>query len=292
MFTNLGYFFAEAWRDAKNRPVAVIFSLVSITLLLLFAAFVFAGGEEVQWLVGQLGEETAVTVFLKEDVTGEQVAVLEEKLAALEGVTAIRFVSQEEALEEMNKVLGSHSAELAALAGFNPFLSYFEVGVRPEQGLAVARQAENLPGVDGVRDSRQTMERLTRLSTVLRLGALFTLIFVGVVMMITISHIVHLGLLAREEEMEIYRLLGAGPWFAVMPFLLQGSLLGLAGGMLAFLLSLLFFPLLFSRLLAALPFLPLRPGVEVALAVGPVLVVTGLLFGLCGSLLAQSHANH
>ncbi|MGB3932225.1 MAG: hypothetical protein WBL73_00765, partial [bacterium] len=60
---------------------------------------------------------------------------------------------------------------------------------------------------------------------------------------------------------------------------------------LAFLLALLFFPLLFSRLLAALPFLPLRPGVEVALAVGPVLVVTGLLFGLCGSLLAQSHAR-
>lgn len=291
MFTNLGYFFAEAWWDAKNRPVAVIFSLVSITLLLLFAAFVFAGGEEVQWLVGQLGEETAVTVFLKEDVTGEQVAVLEEKLAALEGVTAIRFVSQEEALEEMNKVLGSYSAELAALAGFNPFLSYFEVGVRPEQGPAVARQAEDLPGVDGVRDSRQTMERLSRLSTVLRLGALLTLIFVGVVMMITISHIVHLGLMAREEEMEIYRLLGAGPWFALMPFLLQGSLLGLAGGVLAFLLALLFFPLLFSRLLAALPFLPLRPGVEVALAVGPVLVVTGLLFGLCGSLLAQSHAR-
>lgn len=291
MFTNLGYFLAEAWRDARSRPVAVIFSLVSITLLLLFAAFVFAGGEEVQWLVAQLGEEAAVTVFLKEDVTAAQAEVLGEKLQGLDGVTAVRFISQEEALEEMNIVLGSYSAELAALTGFNPFLSYFEVRVRPEQGLDVARQAEKFSGVDGVRDSRQTMERLTRLSTVLRLGALFTLIFVGIVMMITISHIVHLGLMAREEEMEIYRLLGAGPWFAVMPFLLQGSLLGLAGGLMSFLSALLSFPFLFSRLQAALPFLPLRPGVAVALAVSPLLVVTGLLFGLCGSLLAQSHSR-
>lgn len=291
MFANLGYFFKEAYRDTAQRPVAVIFSLISIALLLLFTAFVFAGGEQLQWLVNQLGREAAIMVFLRDDLTLTQRAQLQEKLQSLEGVTTISFVSEEEALAKMEDILGKHSTELTAKAGFNPFLSYFEVGVVPEEGLGVAGRAEVLPGVDSVRDNRQTMERLTRLTLVIRLGAIFTLLFVGLVMMITISHIIHLGLMAREEEMEIYRLLGAGPLFAAMPFLLQGLLLGFAGGLVSFLATLVVFPALGAKLHTALPFLPLQGGMELALAVGPILLLTGTLFGLCGSLLAQYQAR-
>ncbi len=291
MFTNLGYFFKEAWNDIVHRPVAILFSLISIALLLFFTAFIFAGGEQLQWLVGQLGQEAAVTVFLQEDVARSQRDSLEEELQQLSGVTTIRFVSKEQALEEMEDILGEHSSELAATAGFNPFLGYFEVGVLPEEGVEVAVQAEKLPGVDSVRDNRQTLERLTRLTLVMRLGAIFALLFVGVVMMITISHIIHLGLMAREEEMEIYRLLGAGPWFAALPFLLQGTLLGFSGGLVSFLAAVVTFPILISKLHSALPFLPLQPGMGVALAVGPVLIATGTIFGLSGSLLAQYQAR-
>lgn len=286
MFANLGYFFQEAWNDTVHRPTAILFSLISIALLLLFVSLIFAGGEQLQWLVGQLGREAAIAVFLEEDVTSAQRDSLREELQHLEGVTHLRFVSKEEAQEQMEGVLGQHSSQLTATAGFNPFLSYYEVGVLPAEGVEVAVQAEKLPGVDSVRDNRQTLERLTRLTLVMRLGAVFTLLFVGVVMMITISHIIHLGLMAREEEMEVYRLLGAGPWFAAMPFLLQGSLLGFSGGLVSFLTTVAAFPILISKLHSALPFLPLQTGMGVALAIGPILITTGTVFGLCGSLLA------
>lgn len=291
MFSNLGYFLHEAWNDTVHRPAAIIFSLISIALLLLFAAFIFAGGEQLQWLVDQLGQEAAVTVFLREDVSPTEGELLREELQRLKGVTTILYVSQEQALEQMEGVLGEHSSGLAATTGFNPFLSYFEVGVLPEKGLEVAAQAEKLPGVDSVRDNRQTLERLTRLTLVIRLGAVFALLFVGVVMMITISHIIHLGLMAREEEMELYRLLGAGPWFAAMPFLLQGSLLGFSGGIVSFLTTVVTFPILISKLQGALPFLPLQTGMGVALAIGPILIATGTVFGLWGSFLAQHQAR-
>ena len=262
--------------------------LISIALLLFLLLLSLPVGNSCN-VVGQLGQEAAVTVFCRKMWPEPKDSLEEEQ--QLSGVTTIRFVSKEQALEEMEDILGEHSSELAATAGFNPFLGYFEVGVLPEEGVEVAVQAEKLPGVDSVRDNRQTLERLTRLTLVMRLGAVFALLFVGVVMMITISHIIHLGLMAREEEMEIYRLLGAGPWFAALPFLLQGTLLGFSGGLVSFLAAVVTFPILISKLHSALPFLPLQPGMGVALAVGPVLIATGTIFGLSGSLLAQYQAR-
>ena len=288
MLSNMGYFTAEAWRDAKRRPVVMFLSVFSIALLLFFASAVYAGGSELQWLLSQLRQDALITVFLAEDVSVEDRELVKEQLQDSDGVTGINYIAEEKAMAQMQDVLGEHGSNLVEMVGFNPFLSYFEVGVEPEAGVDIIEAIQGFPGVESVRDNRLTLERLTQLTRVMDFAVVVTLFFVGAVMLITISHIVYLGLMAREIEMEVYRLLGAGRWFAVMPFLLQGAFLGLLGGVFSAVLAIITFPVVVGNLQASLPFLPLLGGKQLAYEISPLIIIIGFVFGLSGSILAQS----
>lgn len=286
MGQNLGFFVSEAWRDFRRRFFSHLVSVFSIALLLLFLALLLSVGAQLQSMVELLRSEAEISLFLKDDVTEKEMAELSATLSKWEGVTGVHIVSQEEALGRMNNILGAKKDSLAAFEGFNPFMAYLEVSVMPEKAGEISRNASHLPFVDGVRDNQQTLDKLVRLTATLRVAEWITACFVGIIMMIVVSHLVNLAIVARREEMEIYRLLGAGEGFVVMPFVLQGGFMGLAGGVLAFLHTLLLFPFLFTRLQGALPFLPMVSGFSVAVTIGPLIVGLGLLFGLLGSLMA------
>ncbi|MEW5936154.1 MAG: permease-like cell division protein FtsX, partial [Bacillota bacterium] len=108
------------------------------------------------------------------------VAKLEEQIRNLEGVTSVRFVSKQEALERMRQSFGERAAILEAVDDINPLPDSFEVQVaRPEQVAPVAEAIAAMPGVAKVDYKRDTVEKLFRLTAVLRgLGVVVAVLLV------------------------------------------------------------------------------------------------------------------
>ena len=106
----------------------------------------------------------------------------------------------------------------------------------------------------------------------------------GISTLLIISHIIKLGIYNNREQINTLRLLGASEIFIAFPFLLEGLLLTLGGGILASVLSTFTLKSVYAQMAGTLPFIPL-PSLEVLLP-GLVLLVISLsaVMGIVGSL--------
>jgi cell division transport system permease protein len=120
----------------------------------------------------------------------------------------------------------------------NPLPASYEVQLRPElaRDSAVERLAARLrqqAGVSDVRFDRRWIERLLAFVGAARTAGL---VLVGVLTLaacLTITGVVRLALHARRSEIEIMQLVGAPLAYIRGPFVLEGTLLGLTGAVVA-----------------------------------------------------------
>jgi cell division transport system permease protein len=175
--------------------------------------------------------------------------------------------------------------------GENPFPASLEVTLRPSAHAPedVKRMAQAFTGVPGVREIQYDLLWIERLSTGVRLVRVVGAFLGGILVLaavFTISNVIRLTIYAREDELDIMRLVGATRAYVKGPFVTEGVIQGGLGGLLA---SLLLWTALawLSRNLATSDLLP-----HATLALSPViamlLVAGGMAVGLAGSLMSLS----
>lgn len=102
---------------------------------------------------------------------------------------------------------------------------------------------KNTAGIEDIYFNREWIEKMYSLS---RLARAVGLLFGGVLILASffiISNAIKLNVLARKEEITILRMVGATNTFIRTPFLLEGAILGILGGLLS-----LFFLFLLTKL--------------------------------------------
>ncbi|MHB1125619.1 MAG: cell division protein FtsX [Bacillota bacterium] len=284
------FFCREVYISIRAHMLPTVISILAIMLALATLGLMVDGSLNLRHLTDAVRSQAEISIYLEEGLSDEATGVLSGKIQDLPGVREIHFITKQEALGEMSGILGNSSDILAAFKGFNPFTSYLEVSVIPEQAGEIAGAAIDLPGVEAVRDNREVLTRLIKLSAALRWIALVMVGAIGLLTLVVVSHIVRLGIDTRRHEMEILRLLGASDSFVAAPFILEALTIGGLGSVLAFSALLGLLPVIFNLLQEALPFIPLVPWNQ---ALGPVALVVGLLgfgFAAMGGLISvRSH---
>ncbi|KAK1548323.1 hypothetical protein Q3G72_028393 [Acer saccharum] len=214
-----------------------------------------------------------------------------EAIAQFEGVDKVVLVTPEQALARF----AARSAEAQALVdGVDPNilpatleLSLAGGHVEIERLQALASRIGAVAGVASVEFGAELVERLRRLIGLLRWGGLGIGVLLGGATVFLLSNTIRLTVYARREEILILRLVGATPFFVRMPFLLEGALWGLGGGVLGIMGLYGVHTLLAQRLSAALSVL--TGGVELALFRGSMalsMLAAGVALGVLGSALA------
>jgi cell division transport system permease protein len=143
----------------------------------------------------------------------------------------------------------------------------------------VADRVRGFPFVEDVRYGRDWVTQLDRIRNLagvvgLVIGAAF-----GLIAVVIIGVTIRLTILQRAREIAIMRVVGATNWFVRGPFLLEGALKGILGGVLALALA-------FAAYTAFRGAGPLSKLVFFRPAEMLLLLVFGVLLGLVGSLLS------
>jgi cell division transport system permease protein len=226
------YFWRSAASGLRHAPFVHFIAVTTIAIALFSAGLAQAMGRMVDALIGSMGGEVQVTVYLSPGLDEEAAVVLQERMVAMSGGRAT-LVPPQAALSRLEKELGDLGEALAHLPE-NPLPPSLELEVPQERRTpgalkALAQQLRALPGVTGVDYGEEAVERLSAISKALRYGGWVAFAVVLLATVVIVSATLQLAIYARREEIEIQKLVGATDRFVKAPFLIEGFLQGLLG---------------------------------------------------------------
>jgi cell division transport system permease protein len=97
-----------------------------------------------------------------------------------------------------------------------------------------AKKLAGLPGIEKVNFAQEILQKIKQAARLMSLVGLVVTMILGALTMFIINNTMNLLIQARAREIEILRMMGVGNWYIRLPFLLQGSLYGLCGALLAY----------------------------------------------------------
>lgn len=275
------YALREAVAAFRRAPVLTGLSSAMVGLALSVVGLFGLATYNLQLALTIIEERVEVAVYLRDDARQNEIDLATRELAALPEVRQVRYVSKRDALERARVELPDFAALFSDLA-VNPLPQSLEIELVPgARGPdAVERVAESARVYPFVEDARYGREWVDRLFTLQRVGAGATAVLgaaFGAVAALIIATALRIAVFARRDEIYIMRLVGATRGFIRRPFLLEGAIAGLIGGLIAWGLTYGTYRAVYAYLFEV----AWIPGSWIALG-----LVTGVLFGTVASGLA------
>lgn len=287
---NASYFVKETKTLIRLNALSKFFSLLSTGLIFFILAMVVSGW----WISNQVVEtiqgEAEISVYYKEDMSNADVAKLAEEIKGIEGVKEARLVDKKEAYDRMSEILGKE-AKVLEYFDDNPFSPFIEVKINIGEMSNILSKIEPMSGIEHVRDNREVLNKLQDIAKVLKILGYLVITAVAASTLVIIAHIIRLGVYNNREQINTLRLLGAPESFIAIPFLLEGLVLTVGGGILASALSASMINYIYAKAAGPLPFIPLpQPGDLITGLVGLVMLLS-LALGILGGLFGLSSAK-
>jgi cell division transport system permease protein len=227
----------EALLSFRRAPLLSVLSITTIAFSLFTLGLFGLVAINLREALRGIEERVEIVAFVFRGTPAETIALATQDIAAFPEVRSVAYVSEEQALARARSELVEFRDAYRDLQ-VNPLPASIEVRMKEgyRDARTVERVAERLRGftfVDDVRFGRDWIQRLDQLRNVTGLvGLVIGLAFAGVAVVI-IGVTIRLTLLQRAREIAIMRLVGATNWFIRGPFLLEGALKGLLGGLLS-----------------------------------------------------------
>jgi len=290
----LGYFFEEAltsfWRSRLINTLSI--GTIAVSLFVLGAFLTVASN--LNEVVTRWTRKVQVSFYLSDGLEDRIRQSLVDRLTEDAAVELIEVVTREQALERF-RTLFHDLRSLPDDLGENPFPASVEVTLRsdhrsPNEVQRLVREFEAAPGVEEVQYDLLWIQRLaTAVRLVRGIGGLLggILALAGV---FTISNVIKLTVYARQDELDIMRLVGATRGYVRGPFVVEGMLQGGLGGLLSVGLLWLTFQVLARDALAASDILG-RAVVFLPRELGVAIVLGGMLVGVVGSLVSLGRSQ-
>jgi len=233
----LGFLIGEALRDLRRAGRVAVSAILLITLSLAALGGFWLLSSNIGQATDHWRNRVRIIVFLKRDAAAPESTALVQRVAAIPGVSAVRYVGKAEALGALKQVLGK-DASVADQLPVNPLPASLEVtptaeGATPDGARALIERLASLPEGEEVVGGSGWIERLAqgrRLLNAIGFGVGAVLALAAI---LTVTTATTLVLHARRQETEIMRLVGAPELMVRLPLLMQGMMQGLLGAMLA-----------------------------------------------------------
>jgi cell division transport system permease protein len=227
----------EALTASSRSPLLSALGVVTIAFSLFAFGLFGLVAINIRKALEQVEERVEVRAFLSDSADIEQVAAAMKDIGEFPEVLRVDYLTKEAALDRARKEMGEFADVFEA--GVLP--ASIEVHLRPGMRSpttvkSVAEKIRTYHFVDDVRYGEEWVEKLYRLRTIATVAGIALGVAFAAVAVIIIGATIRMTVLARAKEISIMRLVGATDMFIRMPFLIDGVVKGIFGGLLALLL--------------------------------------------------------
>ncbi|HEX9375004.1 MAG TPA: permease-like cell division protein FtsX [Actinomycetota bacterium] len=280
------YYFRETVSGLKRNGLVAFAAVATVFISLFLLGSALLIGKQVNLVVDASTENVEVAVFLQDDISPSDKARIEQRLDGMPEVASVRYESKEEALQRFKHDF-QNQKNLWEGVSADALPASFRVKLAdPEKFEVVAAQLEGQPGVEKIRDERETLNKLFAISNVLQWGAIIAFVVMLVAAVGLIANTVRMAVFARRKEIGIMRLVGATSWFIRVPFLVEGLVAGVIGSVLAIVTLLVLQKVFFASIHHNVRFLPLL-GPDAVYTLVPLLVAVGVIVAIFASWIAM-----
>jgi cell division transport system permease protein len=226
---------SRAWQGFwRNALMSLAATATMVLMLLLLAGFWII---QTGLLAGLQFTEQKVEVvgYLQPNAQDDQILALQRQLEQMPEVASVAYVDRDAALERFRASMAAQGREdLTRYLDSNPLYASLEVKlVNPTDIRAVGDALRADPSVRNVINIEDLVARVLTVTNILRTAGTVVLVIVGIIVLFIIVNTIRLAVVARSEEIEIMRLVGASDAFIRWPFVFEGAFVGLLGALLA-----------------------------------------------------------
>ena len=218
----------------RRAPLLSVLSVTTIAFSLFAFGLFGLVTINIRKALEKVEEHVEIRAFVADKAPIEAVAAASDEIAKYPEVARVEVITQQQALERAKRELG----EFKDVFEFEFLPASLDIKLKPgsRDPATVRRVAARLRSyefVDDVRYGEEWISQLYRLRNIAGVaGAVLGLAFAGVAIII-IGATIRMAVLARAREISIMRLVGATDEFIRRPFLIEGSIKGILGGVVA-----------------------------------------------------------
>lgn len=262
-------------------------SVVTVVISLLVLAVVILMAVNVQNIAHSMEDQLQIKVYLDEKLPADREQALVQQVTKMPGVAQATFVTKEQELDRAKKQFGEHKDVLDGLDEINPLRDSIEIKVNnPQLVTGVAADLSKQPGVANVDYGKDTVDKLLRVTSAVRVAGIGLVALLVVATVFTISNTIRLAVYARRREISIMKLVGATDWFIRRPFIIEGVLLGVVGSLVALLITGVGYSWVATGVINNMPFLPVVKVNQVIGLLSASLLGLGAVLGAVGSVIS------
>ncbi len=281
----LGYLIREGFRSVTTHGFMSFATVTIIVACLIIMGSISLLSLNINVLIKDLENQNEIVAFVDEEIPDEETArEIGKNIEAIENVSSAEFVSREEAMENF---MSKYDSSLMEGIDQDVFRHRFVVHLTDIAHMSQTKmELEAIRGVAKVNahlDYAQSFVTIRNIVSAVSLVLIAILVFVSFFIM---SNTIKLATFGRREEIAIMKMVGATNGFIRLPFVVEGLVLGILGGCIAFLAEWGLYNLVTGRIVEvgslAREFLNIVPFRSVALPVFIIYMAVSILVGAFG----------
>jgi cell division transport system permease protein len=227
----------ESLEKLLATPASSLLTWLVIAIALTLPGALYMAVNNLQQLSGHFEASGQMTVFLAADILEADSNALRLRVASLDQVNNVVYVSPEQALEEFTQYGGI--SEALSFLDENPLPAVLLVepplGINKEQLNELVVEIKSFIHVDSVQVDMAWVERLLALLALAQRLVAVVGVLLALAIVLVVGNTIRLSIAARTEEIRVIKLVGGTNAFVRRPFLYAGFWYGAIGGILAWL---------------------------------------------------------
>jgi len=276
----LGQSFKGLWRNGIMTVASITVLMSCLVVMGSFALLIL----NIDVNLEQLGLLNEIVVFVDETKTDDEVSAIGEQIRALDNIDEVIFISNEQALEEEKAKYAEYSDLYELVEGDNPLRDSFVIKYSDNAKAATtAYQLGQIDGIAKVNHRQDLAATIERIKSGISLVLVWFMAILFVVSIFVIINTIKLAVHARRAEITIMRYVGATDWFVILPFVLEGIIIGIISSGLAYLIEWYMYSYVVTMVGDNFNMIKILSFNEIGLSVGVAFLGIGIITGIIGS---------
>ncbi|MFI6320341.1 permease-like cell division protein FtsX [Nonomuraea sp. NPDC050556] len=236
------FILSEVWIGLRRNLTMTIAVVMTVAVGMAMLGVGLLVGKQVNLMKDFWYDKVEVSVFLcnkaapmpacnGKGISNEQTSTLQAALKKMPGVENVIYEDQAQAYKNY---LETADKTMASVAKAEDMPTSFRIKLAdPNGSAALVQQIVGQPGVAAVKDHKDLLSQFFKLLDKISLASMILAGALVVAAILLIGNTVRLSAFNRRRETGIMRLVGASNLYIQLPFVMEGVIAGMIGGVLA-----------------------------------------------------------